>query len=78
VTEPIRTVIADDEILARRTVRTLLASAPDLEIVAECRDGLETAQAIAQHAPDLVFLDIQMPGLGSTASAPCCAAARRR
>jgi len=63
VTDLIRTVIADDEVLARRTIRALVAGAADLAVVAECRDGLETARAIAQHAPDLVFLDIQMPGL---------------
>jgi len=63
VTDPIRTVIADDEVLARRTIRALVAGVTDLAVVAECRDGLETARAIAQHAPDLVFLDIQMPGL---------------
>jgi len=63
VSDPIRTVIADDEVLARRTIRALVAGVADLSVVAECRDGLETARAIAQHAPDLVFLDIQMPGL---------------
>ena len=63
MSDPIRTVIADDEVLARRTIRALVAGVADLSVVAECRDGLETARAIAQHAPDLVFLDIQMPGL---------------
>lgn len=65
----IRTVIADDELLARRTLRDLLADAPDVELVTECRDGLETAQAIDALAPDLVFLDIQMPGLDGFAAA---------
>lgn len=58
-----RVLIADDEALAREGVRQLLASRPDAEIVAECADGLETVAAIAERSPDLVFLDVQMPGL---------------
>jgi two-component system LytT family response regulator len=58
----IRTVIVDDEELARRGLRTLLQGADDVEIVAECRDGGEAIKAIRQYEPDLVFLDIQMPG----------------
>jgi len=63
VTAAIRTLIADDEALARRTIRDLLAGAADLEVVAECRDGLEAEAAIAALAPELVFLDVHMPGL---------------
>lgn len=65
----IRTLIADDELLARRTLRDLLADAPDIELITECRDGLETAQAIDALAPDLIFLDIHMPGLDGFAAA---------
>lgn len=57
----IRVLIADDEPLARAKLTDLLADEPDVEVVAECRDGLETIQSIQQHRPDLVLLDVQMP-----------------
>ena len=57
-----RVLIADDEELARTGIRQLLATRPDITVVAECADGLETVAAIAAHTPDLVFLDVQMPG----------------
>lgn len=56
-----RTIIIDDEPLARSLVREYLAAAGSFEIVAECGDGFDGVKAIAQHKPDLVFLDIQMP-----------------
>ena len=59
----IRTVIADDELLARERLRQLLQNEPEIELVAECADGQEAVAAIAKHSPDLVFLDIQMPEL---------------
>lgn len=59
----IRAFIVDDEPLARRRVRQLAAEEPDLEFVGECADGIEALAAIAEHAPDLVFLDINMPGI---------------
>jgi two-component system LytT family response regulator len=55
--------IVDDEELARRGIRSRLADHTDLEIVAECASGREAVDAITEHAPDLVFLDVQMPGL---------------
>lgn len=58
----IRTLIVDDERLARRGLRTLLQRSEDVEIVAECRNGREAIKAITVSEPDLVFLDIQMPG----------------
>jgi len=58
----IRALIVDDEDLARRGIRTLLKRAGDVEIVAECRNGREAIEAIKLSQPDLVFLDIQMPG----------------
>jgi two-component system LytT family response regulator len=58
----IRTVIADDEELARRGLRALSQRCEDLELICECRNGLEALDAIHQHRPDLVFLDVQMPG----------------
>lgn len=58
-----RTLIVDDEHLARAVLREYLALHPDVEIVGECANGFEAVKAIAEHAPDLVFLDIQMPKL---------------
>lgn len=58
-----RTIIADDERLAREKLRTLLASEKDVEVVAECGDGKETVAAIRKHQADLLLLDIQMPGM---------------
>jgi two-component system, LytTR family, response regulator len=63
VNETIRAVIADDEVLARRTLRVLLAEAGDVTVVAECRDGREVIEALRSLTPDLLFLDVQMPGL---------------
>jgi len=61
---PVRAVIADDERLMREQLRTRLAEVwPDLQIVAEARNGLEAVALVDQHRPDLVFLDIRMPGL---------------
>lgn len=57
-----RVLIADDEELARTGIRQLLAARPGTHVVAECANGLETVAAIADHTPDLVFLDVQMPG----------------
>jgi two-component system LytT family response regulator len=55
-------LVVDDEPLARRGIRQLLARHRDMTVVGECRDGREAVRAIATLAPDLVFLDIQMPG----------------
>lgn len=59
----IRTVIADDEVLARRALRTMLAGEQDLQVVGECRNGHEVVAMVRELQPDLMFLDIQMPGL---------------
>lgn len=56
----IRTLIVDDEPIARRTLRLLLASDPDIELVGEC-DGVEAVALIETSRPDLLFLDVQMP-----------------
>jgi two-component system LytT family response regulator len=58
-----RVLIADDEPAARRGVRQLLAPYADFEVVGECRDGREVLESIDRVAPDVVFLDIQMPEL---------------
>ncbi len=59
----IKTIIADDEPLAREKIRNLLAEDPDIELIGECADGIETVTAIRNQQPDLVFLDVQMPEL---------------
>jgi two-component system LytT family response regulator len=61
MSQKIRTLIVDDEPLARRNLRLLLEKDPQIEILEECRNGREAVESIEQHAPDLVFLDIQMP-----------------
>jgi two-component system, LytTR family, response regulator len=58
-----RIAIVDDEPLGRLAVRQLLAAFPDAQIVAECGDGRTAVEAIVREAPDIVFLDVQMPGL---------------
>lgn len=58
----IRAIIADDEPPARDRIRHLLQSQADVEIVAECGSGPDTIAAVQEHTPDLLFLDVQMPG----------------
>ncbi len=59
----IRALIVDDEALARERIRTLLAAAPGVTVLAECSGGRDAVEAIIEHQPDLVFLDVQMPDL---------------
>ncbi|HEV2196955.1 MAG TPA: response regulator [Candidatus Acidoferrum sp.] len=58
-----RALIVDDEELARHIIRELLQPHPEIEIVAECANGFEAVKAFAEHKPDLIFLDVQMPKL---------------
>ena len=63
-TPPIRAILADDERLMREQLRTRLTEVwPELDIVAEAKNGLEAVELTREHKPDLVFLDIRMPGL---------------
>ncbi|MDI1251477.1 MAG: LytTR family DNA-binding domain-containing protein [Lacunisphaera sp.] len=62
-TATIRTLIVDDEVLARENVEALLKSDPEIQIVAQCGTGAQAVEAIKQLQPDLLFLDVQMPGL---------------
>jgi two-component system, LytTR family, response regulator AlgR len=59
----VRVLIADDEPLARERLRDLLAAMPGIELFAEAGDGREALHACAEHNPDLVLLDIAMPGI---------------
>jgi DNA-binding LytR/AlgR family response regulator len=70
-------VIAEDEAPQRRELRAFLAEMwPELEVVAECEDGLAALQALEEHRPDVAFLDIRMPGVSgievARAAAPRC------
>lgn len=61
--QPIRTIIVDDEELARRGIELRLAQHPDIEIVRQCANGREAIESMVEDKPDLMFLDIQMPGI---------------
>ncbi|HEY0684375.1 MAG TPA: LytTR family DNA-binding domain-containing protein [Steroidobacter sp.] len=61
--QPIRAIIVDDEELARRGIELRLATHTDIVIVGHCVNGREALAAVAEQKPDLMFLDIQMPGL---------------
>ena len=63
MTKNLTTIIVDDESLARRGLKLRLAELDGVEILAECKNGREAVTAIRELEPDLVFLDIQMPGL---------------
>jgi len=59
----LRVLLVDDEPLGRDRLHNLLASEPDIEVVGECGDGPSTVTAVHKLKPDLLFLDIQMPGM---------------
>src|SRR5688500_9813060 len=59
----IRTLVVDDEPIARERVLSLLQQEDDVEVVGECGDGAQAVAAIQHQVPDLVFLDVQMPGV---------------
>jgi two-component system, LytTR family, response regulator len=58
----IRTLVVDDEPMGRERVLSLLQQEEDVEVIGECSDGTQAIAAIQQHSPDLVFLDVNMPG----------------
>src|SRR3954449_4495545 len=60
---PLSAVIVDDEQLARDELAYLLKNAGDVDVVAQGKNGVEAVNLIREHNPDLVFLDVQMPGL---------------
>src|ERR1044072_2796267 len=59
--DQIRAWIVDDEALARRRLREFIAEVPDIEVVGECEDGRKAVALVGSLAPDLLFLDVQMP-----------------
>lgn len=61
--ESYRVLVVDDEELARDVLREMLVAHPEVSVAAECADGFEAAKAAAEHRPDIVFLDVQMPKL---------------
>ena len=61
--KPIRVLVVDDESLARRRMRALLAGVSDVMLLGECETGAQAVTAIRELEPDLVFLDVQMPEL---------------
>src|SRR5512142_673743 len=60
---PMRAMLVDDEAPARALLREYLGAHDDVVVVAECANGFDAVKAAAEHAPDLVFLDVQMPKL---------------
>ena len=58
----LRTLIVDDELPARKKIRAFLAEHPEFQVVGECADGEQAVAAISTHKPDLIFLDVQIPG----------------
>jgi two-component system LytT family response regulator len=58
-----KALIVDDEELARHIIREFLQAHPEIEIAAECANGMEAVKAVAEHKPNLIFLDVQMPKL---------------
>ncbi|MFH8493868.1 response regulator transcription factor [Streptomyces coeruleorubidus] len=70
----IRVLLADDQALLRATFRILIDSCADMEVVAEASDGAEAVELTRAHHPDIVLMDIRMPGTdGLTATAALCA-----
>lgn len=61
--EPLKAIIVDDESLARKGLNMRLAEIEGVEIIGECSNGREALNSVAELEPDLVFLDIQMPGM---------------
>ena len=66
--ERIRVLVVDDDALVRAGLSMLLAGAEDIEIVGEAADGSEVAQAVAEHEPDVVLMDIRMPRMDGLAA----------
>jgi len=61
--EPIRVLIADDQAITRSGLQTLLATLPDIEVVGEAVDGAEALNLVDELQPDVVLMDLRMPGM---------------
>ena len=61
--ESIRVLVADDQAAVREGLATLLDLTPGIEVVGEARDGAQAVQLVAEHAPDVVLMDLHMPGV---------------
>ena len=59
----LRTLLVDDEPLARNLLRSIVSKFDAIEVVGECKNGREALESVASEAPDLIFLDIQMPNV---------------
>ena len=68
VSDPIRVLIVDDDALVRAGLSMILASAKDIAIVGEAADGTEVPDAVTEHAPAVVLMDIRMPGMDGLAA----------
>jgi DNA-binding NarL/FixJ family response regulator len=68
VSEQIRVLVVDDDALVRAALTMLLAGADDIEVVGEATDGSEVEPAVAEHQPDVVLMDIRMPGMDGLAA----------
>jgi len=68
MSEQIRVLVVDDDALVRAGLSMLLAGAQDIEIVGEAADGSQVARAAAEHRPDVVLMDIRMPGMDGLAA----------
>ena len=66
---PIRVLLVDDESLVRRILKQILATYPDMELVGEAATGYEAVTAVAKLQPDIVVMDIRMPGMDGIAAA---------
>ncbi|MEU8272421.1 response regulator transcription factor [Sphaerisporangium sp. NPDC049002] len=64
----IRVLLVDDDAIVRAGLRLMLGGAPDIEVVAEAADGAEVPERVAAYAPDLVLMDIRMPGVDGLAA----------
>ncbi len=62
-TQPIRVVLADDHAVVRKGIREFLEASGNIRVVAQAADGKEAVALVAQHAPDVAVLDVQMPGM---------------
>jgi len=68
VTTPVRVIVADDQAAVREGLVALLGALPGIEVVADAADGTAALAAIAQHGPDVVLMDVRMPGVDGVAA----------